>query len=569
MGLGCLGLYLSVASLLDFKYFVFPGDANARMANGFYVVYSNDAHWASIGFLWNPLQSILDIFPLLFKDLWPALATNDFAASLVSGLCMVGAVHQVRAALREWGVRPGPRLIITAIFALNPMIVFYSGNGMSEALYLFTLVATCRYLARWLRTDDVRSLAYAATALGLCYLTRIEAVSPAVFAGVVVFAITFRRAGGVRKERALAGLTDAAVFLLPFVTSFVGWAAAGYAITGQAFGQLTSEYGTAQIAAAGYQKTKLVPGLVFEGHVLEYLGPLLPVLLLAAAFVAWRRRDALILVVLAVCGGALLFDLAAYLNGGIINSYRYFIVTVPLEMLLVGSMLATAPQPHGLRSAAEDDAAMRSVEPAASSVVRGSRHRGLVTAVLGAVVAVGILAPSIPATAAGMFNPKFGSEESSWLGFVVHGLEHHPLTPTERDDKRAHAYELALGDYVASLHLPHGDVIVDNFDECITPVLTSAVDPKVFVIPNDRDYKQVLEAPLTFHAHFLLVAPLTRTTAIENSIDQLYPSLYASGAGFATLIHQYPALGTRCPAYRLYRVIRNPADVVQRTAFNG
>jgi hypothetical protein len=168
-----------------------------------------------------------------------------------------------------------------------------------------------------------------------------------------------------------------------------------------------------------------------------------------------------------------------------------------------------------------------------------------------------------------MFNPKVGSEETNWLGFVVHGLERHPLTSAERSNKSAHAYELALGAYITALHLPHGDVIVDNFDECITPLLTSIADPKVFVIPNDRDYKQVLDAPLTFHAHFLLVPPDTRVTALENSIDQLYPTLYRSGAGFGTLMHQYPALGYNCPAYRLYRVIRNPGDVASAGATSG
>jgi hypothetical protein len=559
--MSCLGVYLTVAALLDFKYLVFPGDANARMANGFYVLYSNDPHVASIGFTWNPLQSIADIVPLLFKDLWPALATNDVAASLVSVLCMVGAVHQVHAALREWQVPRGPRLLIVAIFALNPMILFYAGNGMSEGLYLFTLLATCRYLARWLRTDDVRSLGYAATALGLCYLTRIEAVGPALFAGVLVFAVAYSRFGGPHRARMMAGVTDGTVFLFPFIMSFVGWAVAGYVITGQAFSQLTTQYGTAQISAAGYQKTKLVPGLKFEGRVLEYLGPLLPLIVVGAAIVAWRRRDALMLVIVSVCGGALVFDLAAYLNGGIIDSYRYFIATLPLEVLLVGSVLAAPPPRSTLTRPGESLVRTSAPNGAAQRSGSATRRRGFAFTLLGMGVALVVLGPSIPATAAGMFNPKIGSEESTWLGFVVHGLEHHQLTPAERANKSGHAYEVALGDYIARLHLPHGDVLVDNFDECITALLTSTSDPKVFVIPNDRDFKQVLDAPLTFHAHYLLVAPTTRVTAIENSIDQLYPTLYATGAGFANLVHQYPALGGNCPAYRLYRLVRNPGDV--------
>ena len=321
---------------------------------------------------------------------------------------------------------------------------------------------------------------------------------------------------------------------------------------------MTSEYGTAQIAVAGYHHTNLFAGMAFEGRVLEYLAPLLPVILVGSVVMAWWRKHALALMVVAVCGSALVFDLAAYLNGGIIDSYRYFIAAVPLEALLVGCLLARPPMP---RTAFPDDGdpfvvrAPRPPEPAPAPV-----RTGALVAALSALVAIGALVPSIPATAAGMFNPKIGSEESNWLGFVVHGLEHHTLTPTERTNQRAHAYELQLGAYIAHLDLPRGDVLVDNFDECITPMLTSVENPKVFVIPNDRDYRQVLDAPLTFHAHYILVAPVTQATAVQNTIDKAYPGLYRNGADFARLVHQYPALGDSCPAYRLYRVVRDPGD---------
>src|SRR6202050_1846458 len=83
-------LYLSIAFVLDFKTLSFNGDAVARMANGFYVLYSRDPHLAAIGFLWNPLQSVLDIVPLLFKDLWPCVDWNDMAVSSVPGGFLFG-----------------------------------------------------------------------------------------------------------------------------------------------------------------------------------------------------------------------------------------------------------------------------------------------------------------------------------------------------------------------------------------------------------------------------------------------------------------------------------------------
>ena len=133
-------VYLAVAFLLAFKYGSFSQDAVARMANGFYVLYSRDPHLASVGFVWEPLQSISDLVFLIPNHLWQALSNRDMAGAFVSVIGMVGAVHQLRCALLEWGVRLAPRLVLTALFALDPMILYYSGNGMSEGLYLFALV---------------------------------------------------------------------------------------------------------------------------------------------------------------------------------------------------------------------------------------------------------------------------------------------------------------------------------------------------------------------------------------------------------------------------------------------
>ena len=132
--------YLTVAILLDFKYRILPLDAVSRMANGYYVLWSRDPHLAAIGFVWSPLQSAADIPLLLFKPLFPVLATHDLAGSIVSVLAGVGAVYQVHASLREWGVRRGPRLALTLVFGINPMVVYYAGNGMSDMLYTFFLV---------------------------------------------------------------------------------------------------------------------------------------------------------------------------------------------------------------------------------------------------------------------------------------------------------------------------------------------------------------------------------------------------------------------------------------------
>jgi hypothetical protein len=564
VGALCLTLYVTVAWLLEMKYHVFDVDAVSRMANAFYVLYSRDPHLGAIGFVWNPLPSISVMPLLLLKDLWFPLVSHNMAGALTSATCMTAAVHQLRCTLREWGVQRAPRLVIVALFALNPMIVYYAGNGMSEALYTVTLLATTRYLSRWLVNDDLASLVYGATALGFAYLARNEAVGPAVASGILVLGVSFFRAAGARKARFMKGLTDTTIYLLPFVVSFAGWATASWVIVGSPFAQFTSVYGTSsEIQALGTKKVSLPVALTFESHAIEYLAPLLPLVALIALTVALHRRDVLVFAPIAVVGASLGFDMAAYVTGSIISSFRYFIEAVPLDILLVGSLFATARA----RKASTADAGSPTFRR--QSTVGGKAPRSKWVAAAGAfaavIVAVVFLGPSIPTTGAGMFNPVVGNEETHNLGYIFH--KH--LTAQDRVYKVHYAQVLAIGSYITGMHLPEGSVVVDTFDSCAPEVITTIPDPRVFVITNDRDFKAVLADPPQFHARYMLVPDPKSSEGTLNAINHLYPDLYRTGAtgsiSFkARLVHFFPGRG-ECEPLRLYHVTSTfaPASTAQ------
>ena len=416
---------------------------------------------------------------------------------------------------------------------------------------LFTMVAVCRYLARWMRNDDSRSLAYAAVALGLCYLTRNEAVAPAITAGALVFGVSLYRSAGVRHSRIMSGLTDLSVFLFPFVMGFVGWAVVSYVITGSAFGQFTSVYGnSAQIrAGAGGGPVHLGPAVRLEAEGLLYLAPLLVVVSVLSLVAAVRRRDLLVLVPVTVVASGLGFDLVAYVSGGIIWSYRYLIATVPLEVLLVGVVLAASPV-RTLKGA------IRSQEFSnAGARLMGSRGWGvrrLRPGVLAFAIVV-LLGSSIITATAGMFNPRVGVEESRNLDYVVHG------TGSKVDRGYAGDFQRSqnIASVVSSLRLRDGDVIVDNSSPCVPLAIVLSPDPKVFVIPNDRDFQRILADPITFHTHYILLPPSSGQGSLV-ATNRQYPALYSggedtSGQRFATLVHSFAGSGG-CPSFRLYRV---------------
>jgi len=538
-----LAAYLVVAWLLDFKYTTFSGDAFSRMANGFYVLYSRDPHLAAIGFVWEPLQSVADTVFLLGNHLWPALSHNDMAGSLTSSIAMAGAAYQILAALREENVSRAPRLLLTALFAVNPMILFYAGNGMSEGLYLFTLTASTRYLLRWIHRGDLRSLAYAGVALALAYLTRNEAAAAVLLGVVVVAAVSYARARGALKARASTAMSDVVVFGSPPFIAVAGWAITSYVITGYPFEQLSSIYGNSmQELHLGHKSFH--GRVLYEVHAISAFAPLMVVVLIAAVAFAFWRRDPGVMAPLAVLGGALGFDMLALLHNSIENYFRYFIVAVPLEVLLLGSIVA-AIQTARLTP---DDVAASGAGATASS------PRRTVLALASVALVVAVMVPATFTTGSAMFNTSVGAEETTQLGFIFH--EH--LNQTDLHWRNRYPQELALGRYFDALNLPDGDVVTDNSAGCVPEMITTMDHPKLFVIPNDRDFQRIVADPITFHVRYIFepdpaVIPVT-------AMNIQYPRLWASGAGFTKRVHQFPARGT-CPSFRVFHVIRHSNEV--------
>ncbi len=530
----CFGIFFAVAWLLDMKYRAFTPDAFAHMGNGFYILYSRDPHLAAVGFVWPPLPSIAAMVLLLGNHLWPALSHNDMAGSLVSVLAMAGAAYQIVASLREWGVSRIPRLFLTACFALNPMILLYAGNGMTEGLFVFTLVASTRYFLRWIRDGDLRSLAYSAIAMAFSYLVRYESVGAIAVAAAVVGVVSFSRANGPRSSRIKTGLGDLVIFTAPAIVTVAGWAITSYVITGVFFAEFASNY--SNTAAIKYNLFLNFHGRVlYELHCVEALGFFLPFLLAASSVVAIVRRDARVLAPMALLGGALASDLILFLKGDITASFRYFILALPLDVFLVGSLIAAIQTP----GPAPDNAA---TDPPRVSRTWGWALR----AVAAVMLIVAIMVPTAVTTGTALLNPNVGTYESAQIGWIFHARP----SAWDIENKNNYNWILSIGNWFTSRHLPDGDVLTDAAS-CMSNIITTIAQPKVFVIPNDRDFQRILADPISFHTHYILEADPTGSSGTDTSIE--YPTLWSTGAGFTKMVHEFPKRAA-CPAFRLFRV---------------
>ncbi len=539
--------YFTVAMLLDFKYHSFVGDAVARMANGFYILHSRDPHLAAVGFVWNPLSSVADLPLLLFNSWFPVLASHNVAGTTVSSVAMAAAAYQLWALLREWGVRAAPRLVLTAFFSFNPMVLYFGGNGMSEALYLFCMLAAARYLSRWLKKNDLQSLVYAAIALGFGYLERSEPIAAAALAVPLIFLVTFARSSEDRRRRIWAGMTDVTIFLLPIVTAFIGWAVVGYVITGAPFQQFTSKYGNATLLTnSGQKATTLHFRLLHEVKAITYMAPFLLLIVVLAIVVAVIRRNIGVASVILILGGGLGFTLASYAADAIFDWYRYYILVAPIAVLLVGSLFAV---PVRLKQPGEESAALPSAPPR-SSLPLGRRIAGSIAA---CAVAVVLLGASFPSTGMAMTNYNMAPDVVQYTGYFF--FPDHPLNINTYQAKYAYAQVVSMSRYLDNGHFANGDIVVDNANSCIPNVDTNVTNPRIFVIHNDRDFQRVLADPLVFHAHYLLAGHVSDSDAIRAQ----YPNL--ATARWVKLVHtfNYPA-GGFCDGFKLYEVIGHPSQ---------
>jgi hypothetical protein len=538
-------LYLALGAVLAFGYHTIIGDAWSRVGNANYVLFSRDAHLGAIGFVWTPLPSLL-VMPLLpFQAIFPGLVQEGYAANIVSALAMAAAVYQMYGFASDLGIRASLRYLLTAIFALHPMIVLYGANGMSEALFLLFLLTTVRFVARWLKEPNVLFLVVAAASLALAYLTRYEAVIAAAAAASVVGPASYLREPGPRERRRLRAAADLLVLLVPIGAAFFFWALASWIITGDPFPIFNSVYGNSayveraatQNAAATGQGTAAALGYVVAQIV--GLQPLLPVMLAAGALAAWWRRDVRILAIVVVLAGVLAFQFYAFISGRTYGWLRFYITAVPLGVMVAALCVA------------EDRGHRLSQVRGATVMHRITRHVGRSRwprVVAGGVLAGALVFAAIPSIWA-MGNLTLGRGETAEQVNAL--LERSGEGIYEQYSAEQYRGTKDIAQTIDEMQLPRGAVLVDN--ATAFPIVLQSRDPRTYVITSDRDFEAALADPKAFGVQYLLLPPDFQG---HDALNRAYPSLYFEGAPFAELVTTFDSPG-RSPDWRLYRVIGN------------
>lgn len=538
---GLFGAYLAVGVWMNLGVgFIFT-DSLSRVAAVSGVLLSRDPHLAAIGFVFTPLTALAQLPLGFFGHWWPELLRWNLTAVVMSAAFMAGAVVQIRGIVRDRGCSTVLVVVLTALFALNPMIVMYAANGMSEAPFVFFVCWAVRRLVRWMRSDGVHDLIAAGIALALAYLTRYDAIAPMIVAGILVGLVTLVRHRPVelyptRGDRWWAAAVDVSLVVGPGIAAFAAWSFTSWLITGTAFQQFSSVYGNSAILEQSGGGTSTPVGrAVFSLTEMAVLGPAVPLLLVVAAVLAVRRRDPEILVPVAVFGAVLGTQSLLYLMDSTFPFLRFYITIIPFAFVLV-VLLAPSRAPvisHRPGHFAPEPTPVPPY-PGPSPLV---------------ALAVCLLVGSTAVTTVAMGNARLAALEHSIASAIVPGRQN----PDELAILRTFGAERRIADYLDRLELPEGSVLLDTVEGFA--VVTSSANPKQFVVTSDTDFAKILDDPAGHGVQYILAVPNTKR-GVADAVNRRYPTMFETGSGGvgALVLEMHNDGGTEPDMWRLYRV---------------
>ncbi|SFR26422.1 MULTISPECIES: glycosyltransferase family 39 protein [unclassified Paenibacillus] len=507
-----LALELSAGIYFSYVLGYMHTDALSRVANAFYVLYSRDPHLGAIGFIWNPLPSLLEMVILLLYPIFPALATYGLAAVILSAtFAALTAMLLYRAGVRT-GLSSGMSIMLALLYALNPFILLFGANGLSDSLYIYFIMMTVIEFALWLKDRMTASLIVSGLALAMAFWTRYEAVPLGVaMAGGVVLAILFLHRNMGRRELALREKLHKVeatwlLLLLPVVFSGLLWIFFNYLIMGNAFYFLNSEYSNTAQSAELLNDDKFVEifsnplvALKFiASKTLWYSVPLFAILFIRLLSGRLFRWGTLIILLLFLSVPGLQFLLM--MKQSSYGWFRYFMYVFPITVAWL---------PYEL------------------SQLQGRWRRaafGLVSVSL--LLTAGLLSYALT-------RPDIAPDENSFLTRTGN------VNYVRQESDRKIAVWL-------DEHLPKSTIMTDSAS-AYTMIVYSQY-PKRFLITSDYSFNKALSYPQDNHVDYILVPKIMSGMPLSK-INMVYPNLYEKGAPWVQLEREFNG------EWRLYKVL--------------
>jgi hypothetical protein len=194
------------------------GDAKSHLLIARRVIFADTPGAGQLGGVWLPLPHIL-MLPLIWNS-WAYY--SGFAGSIVMMAAYVACTVLVYKCVwqltrRHWAAAAG-----TAVFALNPNIVYMQATPMTELLMFATMMGAVYGLLRWIQTNSHLYLIGAGFSALLCALTRYEGWTLAVALTAVVLYCSLTRLQ-LAARLLITGFVTASLLLAALGVGRLGW----------------------------------------------------------------------------------------------------------------------------------------------------------------------------------------------------------------------------------------------------------------------------------------------------------------------------------------------------------
>ena len=491
-------LYFAIGIVCYKVLHIGNGDALSRTANAYYVLYSRDAHLASIGFLWPPLPSLLQI-PLL--PIMKALDCLPLSGSLVTSLFGALSLVMLNIVLAKLKLPEWLRWILVLLTMLHPDFIHLSAIGMAEPILIFfILLAIWGYMQMPYGT---RSWVICGVGLALAFLVRYESLGLMAGVAVSVVVLFWSDLTGTRQE--LEGKLLAVLVPPAYVVAV--WMFLNWIVMDNPIYFVSSEYSlsnatdTAQIAGRAHA-LYLAWGNIFQTTAYTFkrltqqnLSFVLGAMVMTIA--AFLRRNRKMVGLLIILLDIPFFTAGLIFIGSLSTWFRYWVYAVPFGAIIIGAI-------HNL--------------------MKRGVYRNMMMVLL-----VVLFALSIP------FSLQTLHTDSS-LELDLQRLGAYTFAPqTEPDLRMDDGYYAFYND---------GPILAAKIDEFSEKglvmmdaskshfVIIEVAHPERLMITNDRDFQDALRDPRG-KVDYILVPKE------DNIFSRNYPGIYDGAYEWAQLIYDF------------------------------
>lgn len=501
----------AVSYFINFKLQFIFGDALTRTFHAYLVLFGNEPKLTSIGFVWPPLPTILQIPLVLIKP----LNTFGFAGNILTAIFLGITAVYFNKIMRLFELKRILRGIFLTLFITNPMIIFYGSNGMSEMVFIGFTIISIYYFLSFIKEKHLASLILSSVSLSFAIMSRWEAFAllPAILfsLGYIHFLI---KKQPLRKAEGLMLL-----YLTPIIFVSLVWLLANWVIVGSPFYFLHNDYAytaqNAKLLASNSFFNTLKGNLPLDiFYVFKRVIFVAPVFIVFLILIGLKITDKLNRIynisLIGFSASIVLFQIVLLYLGQSFGELRYFIYIIPFSYILSTYICSKQFFPH----------------------LKGNIRYLLVT------IQIILLAFSSFTTILAMASPDIGKQENIVIQALKNGHNNSQYYNYENEE--------SIAEYLTK-NITGRQILID--DSVGFPIIYFSQKPQLFIETVDSDFKKVLVNPQDSpEVQYILISNPSNGSNLD-ILNVRYPEMFNNGSNSVTLVKDFGD-------WRLYKFLK-------------